>query len=87
MLILVASAEEIFRSDIVQQIATAIDTVAINGGRSNEPTGTLQTSGIGSVAMGILWGQADNAKELGLLIKNFQVTLKENPEQLEEEGR
>ena len=37
--------------------------------------------------MGILWGQADNAKELGLLIKNFQVTLKENPEQLEEEGR
>ena len=36
---------------------------------------------------GILWGQADNAKEVGLLIKNFQVTLKENPEQLEEEGR
>ena len=46
------SAEEIFRSDMVQQIATAIDTVSINGGGSNEPTGILQTSGIGSVAMG-----------------------------------
>jgi HK97 family phage major capsid protein len=46
------SAEEIFRSDMVQQIATAIDTVAINGGGSNEPTGILQTSGIGAVNMG-----------------------------------
>ena len=46
------AAEEMFRSDMVQQIATAIDTVAINGGGSNEPTGILQTTGIGSVAMG-----------------------------------
>ena len=65
---------------MVSQVASAIDTVGINGGGSNEPTGILQTSGIGSVAMGILWGQAGNAKELGLLSKNFQVTLKENPE-------
>ena len=30
----------------------SIDTVGINGGGSNEPTGILQTSGIGSVAIG-----------------------------------
>ena len=46
------SAEQMFRDDMVAQIATAIDSVAINGGGSNEPTGILQTSGIGSVALG-----------------------------------
>ncbi len=46
------SAEEIFRADMVQQIGTAIDSVAINGGGSNEPTGILQTSGIGASNMG-----------------------------------
>jgi HK97 family phage major capsid protein len=44
--------ETIFRNDMVQQVASAIDTVGINGGGSNEPTGILQTSGIGSVAIG-----------------------------------
>ena len=46
------SAEQIFRDDMVNQVASAIDTVGINGGGSNEPTGILQTSGIGSVAIG-----------------------------------
>ena len=46
------SAEGIFRGDMVAQIASAIDSVAINGGGSNEPSGILQTSGIGSVALG-----------------------------------
>ena len=46
------SAEGIFRGDMVAQIASAIDSVAINGGGSNEPTGILQTSGIGSVPLG-----------------------------------
>jgi HK97 family phage major capsid protein/HK97 family phage prohead protease len=45
-------AESIFRNDMVSQVASAIDTVGINGGGSNEPTGILQTSGIGSVNMG-----------------------------------
>lgn len=36
---------------------------------------------------GVIWGQADNSKDVGLLIKNFQETLKENPKQLEGEGR
>ena len=53
-LILQASpgTETIFRNDMVQQVASVIDTVGINGGGSNEPTGILQTSGIGSVAIG-----------------------------------
>lgn len=46
------SSEEIFRNDMVSQVASAIDTVGINGGGSNEPTGILQTAGIGSVAIG-----------------------------------
>ena len=45
-------AENLFRNDMVQQVASAIDTVGINGGGSNEPTGILQTSGIGAVNMG-----------------------------------
>ncbi len=45
-------AEEIFRNDMVMQIASAVDSVAINGGGSNEPTGILQTSGIGASNMG-----------------------------------
>ena len=59
------SAEGIFRGDMVAQIASAIDSVAINGGGSNEPTGILQTSGIGSVPLGTngsapTWGSVVN---------------------------
>jgi len=46
------SAESMFRNDLVNQIALAIDRVGINGGGSNEPTGILQTTGIGSIAIG-----------------------------------
>ena len=46
------TAEQIFRNDMVAQLGTAVDSVGINGGGSNEPTGILQTSGIGSVALG-----------------------------------
>ena len=55
------------------QVASAIDTVGINGGRSNEPTGILQTSGIGSVAIGTNGGAptwasvVNNIKEVGLI--------------------
>jgi HK97 family phage major capsid protein len=45
-------AENLFRNDMVMQVASAIDTVGINGGGSNEPTGILQTSGIGATNMG-----------------------------------
>lgn len=66
------SAEEIFRNDMVAQVASAIDTVGINGGGSNEPTGILQTSGIGSVAIGTNGGAptwasvVDNVKEVAV---------------------
>jgi HK97 family phage major capsid protein len=46
------SIDSIVTHDLKQQLATAIDTVAINGGGSNEPSGILQTAGIGSVALG-----------------------------------
>jgi HK97 family phage major capsid protein/HK97 family phage prohead protease len=46
------SAEQIVRDDLLNAIAQKIEDVAIEGGGSNEPTGILQTSGIGSVAIG-----------------------------------
>ena len=43
----------LIRNDFVALLADAIDTAAINGsGSSNQPTGILNTSGIGSVAGG-----------------------------------
>ena len=45
--------EQLIRADFVALLADAIDTAAINGsGSSNQPTGILNTSGIGSVAGG-----------------------------------
>ncbi len=46
------SVEQVIRGDIAHQIASAIDNVGITGGGSNEPTGIIQTAGIGSVALG-----------------------------------
>jgi len=61
------SADEMFRSDMVQQLGSAIDTVGINGGGSNEPTGILQTSGIGSVALGTNGGDPTWASIVNLV--------------------
>jgi len=45
--------EAFIRSDLAKVIALAIDLAAINGsGTGNQPTGILNTTGIGSVAMG-----------------------------------
>ena len=60
-------AEMLIRDDIVKSIATAIDKVAINGGGSNEPTGILQTSGIGDVAIGTNGGAATWASIIDLM--------------------
>ena len=43
------SVEQVIRDDMTRQFAAKIDEVAINGGGSNEPSGILQTNGIGSV--------------------------------------
>jgi HK97 family phage major capsid protein len=45
------SVEGIIRDDITMGVAQALDTVALNGGGSNEPSGVLQTTGIGSVTL------------------------------------
>jgi HK97 family phage major capsid protein len=55
--------EQLVRNDFRALMAEAVDRVAIKGGGSNEPTGVLGTSGIGSVAMGanggpITWSAA-----------------------------
>jgi HK97 family phage major capsid protein len=44
--------EQLLRRDFAAILAEAVDTVAINGGGTNEPDGILQTTGIGSVAIG-----------------------------------
>jgi HK97 family phage major capsid protein len=44
--------EPILRNDLATMLAIVMETGAINGGGSDEPTGILNTSGIGSVAGG-----------------------------------
>lgn len=44
--------EPILRNDLSTMLAVLMETAAINGGGSDEPTGILGTSGIGSVAGG-----------------------------------
>jgi HK97 family phage major capsid protein len=44
-------AEMIFRDDMVRGCAVAVDAVGIEGGATNQPTGILQTAGIGSVTI------------------------------------
>lgn len=36
---------------------------------------------------GVIWGKANNSKEVELLIKKFDLALQENPEKLKQEGR
>ena len=55
--------ETIVRNDIIKTLANEVDKQAIQGtGTSNKPTGILNTSGIGSVAMGTNGDQATWAK-------------------------
>jgi HK97 family phage major capsid protein/HK97 family phage prohead protease len=60
------SVEQVLRQDLLQQFAAKIDDVAIEGGGSNEPTGILKTSGIGSVALGTNGGQITYASLVNL---------------------
>ena len=52
------SVEQIVRDDLLNAIAQKIEDVAIEGAGSNEPTGILETTGIGSVAIGTNGGAA-----------------------------
>lgn len=59
--------EAFVRMDLAKQIALAIDLGAFNGsGTSNQPTGVLQTAGIGSVAIGTNGGAITWAAVVGL---------------------
>jgi HK97 family phage major capsid protein len=60
------SVDQVVRDDITRNFAVAIDEVAIEGGSSNQPTGILGTSGIGSVAMGSNGGAITYAKLVDL---------------------
>tara|TARA_R110000824_G_scaffold82382_6_gene206497 strand:- start:2876 stop:4795 length:1920 start_codon:yes stop_codon:yes gene_type:complete len=44
--------EALIRQDIATTLGLAMDLAAVNGGGTNEPSGILQTSGIGAVAGG-----------------------------------
>ena len=46
------SIEQVLRNDIIQTMANKIDTVAIQGGASNEPSGILTESDATTVAIG-----------------------------------
>ena len=58
--------EGLIRDDFVSTLATKLDQVALNGGGSNEPDGILQTTGIGSVAIGTNGGAITLDKVLDL---------------------
>jgi HK97 family phage major capsid protein len=46
------SVEQIVRDDLLNAIAQKVEDVAIEGGGTNEPSGIIDTTGIGSVAIG-----------------------------------
>jgi HK97 family phage major capsid protein/HK97 family phage prohead protease len=58
--------EGLIRDDFISTLATKLDSVALNGGGSNEPDGILQTTGIGSVAIGTNGGAITLDKVLDL---------------------
>ena len=58
--------EELIRQDFIALLAQKLDQVAINGGGSNEPSGIIQTSGIGSVAIATNGGAITLDKMLDL---------------------
>ena len=66
------SIEQIVRDDLVSAIASEIQDVAIEGGGSNEPSGIIATSGIGSIAIGTNGGNCTWATVTGL-IKEIEI--------------
>ena len=67
-----ADVESLLRFDMANQMATAIDGAIIQGGGSSEPSGVLETSGIGSVTLGTN-GDAISYASLVNLVKEVAV--------------
>jgi HK97 family phage major capsid protein len=59
--------ENLLADDFAKILAEAVDLAAIKGGGSNEPTGVLATSGIGSVAIGTNGGPITWASVIDLI--------------------
>lgn len=60
--------EQLMRRDMAGMLAEAVDLAAINGsGASNQPRGIMQTSGIGSVAIGTNGGPITWASVIDLI--------------------
>jgi HK97 family phage major capsid protein len=60
--------ESFIRNDFARIIALAIDTAAISGtGLSNQPRGILNTTGVGSIALGAAGGQPTWGSIVGLI--------------------
>lgn len=62
------SIEALIRDQLMKSVAVGMQRVWINGGGTNEPTGILQTNGIGDVAIGtnggpITWGTVVNLEK------------------------
>lgn len=62
------SVDNLVRADLQRSIAIALDLAAINGsGAGNQPTGILNTAGIGNVAMGTNGAVPTRAKLVDLI--------------------
>jgi len=59
--------ETLLRDDLAKLLAVGVDSVAIQGGGSNQPTGILGTTGIGNVAMGTNGGNITWASIVNLI--------------------
>jgi HK97 family phage major capsid protein len=59
--------EQLLRRDFAQVLAAAVDSAAIAGGGTNEPTGILGTVGIGDVALGLNGGPLTWAAVIDLI--------------------
>jgi HK97 family phage major capsid protein len=57
-----ADVESLIRNDITNALAVAIDSAAVNGGGSNEPTGIIQHSDVTTTAIGTNGGAPTYAK-------------------------
>lgn len=68
--------EQLVRSDFASVLATKVDSVAVQGGGSDEPDGILETSSIGDIPLGANGGHItyDNIADLIGLVDDSNVT-------------
>lgn len=68
------AADELIRSDLIKTLDLAVDAAALNGsGTNNQPTGILNTAGIGSVADAETDGGAIDWDKVSSLVKEVSI--------------